>query len=458
MQIRLSCVSRLLFIACVNAAIVASAAGQVINEDLKILASDAIAGNELGGAISIDGGIVAIGAIGDASNGSYSGSVYIFDSFAGAQLFKLLPSDGSVTDYFGASVSINSGLVAIGAPGNDDNGSDSGSAYLFDALAGAQLFKLLPDDGESLDSFGWSVAVADGVVAVGAHRDNDNGLESGSVYLFDAATGVQLFKLLPSDGSAGDSFGYSISLDDGIVAVGAVSDDDNGQGSGSVYLFDVTTGVQLFKLLSNDGAPGHGLGFALSIDNGTVAAGALFGGDGNGSVTGSVYLFDVGTGTQYAKLLPNDGMDYDFFGGHSISLDNGFVVVGSVGDDDNGSSSGSVYLFDAATGVQLFKLLPSDGETSDFFGYSTSFSDGLIAIGAKLSDDNGEKTGSAYIFEVPCISAADTNHDGMLSPTDFTAWINAFNNQLPECDQNGDGNCTPTDFTAWIASFNAGCP
>jgi len=56
----------------------------------------------------------------------------------------------------------------------------------------------------------------------------------------------------------------------------------------------------------------------------------------------------------------------------------------------------------------------------------------------------------------PCL--ADVNGDGMLTPTDFTAWINAFNNNLPECDQNGDGACTPTDFTAWIANFNAGCP
>ncbi|GAB5497410.1 MAG: hypothetical protein Phyf2KO_24900 [Phycisphaerales bacterium] len=52
---------------------------------------------------------------------------------------------------------------------------------------------------------------------------------------------------------------------------------------------------------------------------------------------------------------------------------------------------------------------------------------------------------------------ADVNGDGMLTPTDFTAWINAFNNNLPGCDQNGDGACTPTDFTAWIANFNAGC-
>jgi hypothetical protein len=51
----------------------------------------------------------------------------------------------------------------------------------------------------------------------------------------------------------------------------------------------------------------------------------------------------------------------------------------------------------------------------------------------------------------------DVNRDGMVSPTDFTAWISAFNNNLPACDQNGDFICSPTDFTAWIANYNSGC-
>jgi len=67
--------------------------------------------------------------------------------------------------------------------------------------------------------------------------------------------------------------------------------------------------------------------------------------------------------------------------------------------------------------------------------------------------DNGGNT-----FNTTCICLADVNHDGKVTPTDFTAWINAFNNNLPECDQNGDAVCTPTDFTAWIINFNAGCP
>ena len=52
---------------------------------------------------------------------------------------------------------------------------------------------------------------------------------------------------------------------------------------------------------------------------------------------------------------------------------------------------------------------------------------------------------------------ADTNGDGMVSPSDFNAWIQAFNAQAPACDQNGDGLCSPSDFNAWIQNYNAGC-
>ncbi len=58
---------------------------------------------------------------------------------------------------------------------------------------------------------------------------------------------------------------------------------------------------------------------------------------------------------------------------------------------------------------------------------------------------------------VPTDCLADVNGDGMVTPADFTAWINAFNSDAPECDQNGDGTCSPADFTAWIANYNAGC-
>ena len=68
-------------------------------------------------------------------------------------------------------------------------------------------------------------------------RDDDNGTDSGSAYLFDTSSGAQIAKLLPIDGAADARFGYSIAIDNKVVAVGAFLDDDNGFDSGSAYLF-----------------------------------------------------------------------------------------------------------------------------------------------------------------------------------------------------------------------------
>ncbi len=73
------------------------------------------------------------------------------------------------------------------------------------------------------------------------------------------------------------------------------------------------------------------------------------------------------------KLLPSDGAAYDYFG-FSVAVSGTTALVGAYFDDDNGSSSGSAYLFDTTTGTQLAKLLPSDGAADDYFGYSVSVS------------------------------------------------------------------------------------
>ncbi len=378
--------------------------GQILNENLKILPSDGAADDLFGAPIFMRNGVVGVGAILDDDNGTDSGSAYLFDARTGQQLLKLLPSDGTQGDNFGFSIAIDNGVVAVGAQGDDDNGTDSGSAYLFDASTGQQLLKLLPSDGSQSDNFGTSIAIDNGVVAAGAYRDDDNGSISGSAYLFDASTGQQLHKLLPSDGEAGDLFGVRIAIDNGVAAVAAILDDDNGTGSGSAYLFDASTGQQLHKLLPSDGEAGDQFGARIAIDNGVVAVGAEFD-DDNGTDSGSAYLFDASTGQQLLKLLPSDGEAGDRFGG-AVFLRNGVVGVGAQGDDDNGTDSGSAYLFDASTGQQLLKLLPSDGSQSDNFGTSIAIDNGVVAVGAWLDDDNGTDSGSAYIF---CVSSATAN-------------------------------------------------
>lgn len=67
------------------------------------------------------------------------------------------------------------------------------------------------------------------------------------------------------------------------------------------------------------------------------------------------------------------------------------------------------------------------------------------------------QSGSLLILATPNPCPPDINGDGMLSPADFTAWIDAFHSMAPKCDQNADGACTTSDFTAWINNYNTGC-
>ncbi len=369
--------------------------GQVINENSKLLANDGAAGDQFGISVAVANGIVAVGSKWDDDLGENSGSAYLYDAITGIEIAKLVPSDGEAFDYFGHSIAINNGIIAIGAIGDGDNGNKSGSAYLFDASTGAEIAKLLPSDGASGEEFGWSIAIRDGVVAVGAIKGGDQGSRSGSVYLFDALTGVQIFKLLPSDGISSDEFGNSISISGGMVAVGAPDHDDDGSRSGSVYLFDVSTGVEISELLPNDGGSGDRFGWSVAIDNGIVAVGSIFGGL---PFSGSAYLFEVSTGDQIAKLLPrNTGRD-DLFG-ESIAINDGIVAVGASIDYFNGPSSGLAYLFDVSTGSPMSVLVPSDGAKNDDFGSSIAIDNGVVVAGVGNDDDNGTDSGSVYVFD-----------------------------------------------------------
>jgi len=101
------------------------------------------------------------------------------------------------------------------------------------------------------------------------------------------------------------------------------------------------------------------------------------------------------------------------------------------------------------------------GATSTSFTINSATPADDGAYDVRVTNACGNATSNDAILTVTPDTAdclADVNGDGVLTGTDFTAWIAAFNSGAPECDQNGDGACTPTDFTAWVANFNAGCP
>ncbi len=402
-----------------------------LNEDLTLAPGDAVADQEFGYAVAADSGLVAVGARHDDDNGAQSGSAYLFDAASGSELMKLLPDDGLAGAHFGHSIDIHGGLVAVGAVRAQDDGITSGAAYLFDAATGDQLHKLVPADGAAGDEFGSAVAVDNGIVAVGSQRDDDNGNDSGSVYLFDALSGTQIGKLAPGDGGANNTFGEAVAMHGGILAVGAHGHSHNGTllFPGAAYLFDVESGDELAELRANDAQSWDFFGSAIAIDGGVVAVGAwaksiVF------DHSGAAYVFDAASGSQIGpRLVPADTRDRQHFG-ISIAVDGGIVAVGAEGDIDNGFEAGAAYLYDAASGAQLDKLLASDGAVFDRLGGAIAMDGGMVVAGAVGGND---AAGSVLVFGSP--PAADADGDGVPDASD-NCTLTANPDQR---DTNGDG-------------------
>lgn len=313
---------------------------------------------------------------------------------------KIIPTDGHWRDTFGQSVGISGTTAVIGAPGHGFHTEEfPGAAYIFDTTTGEQRLKFYPGDGAVGDRFGGAVAI-DGNIAIGGSTWHDN--QRGAAYLFDATTGAQLAKLRATDGAWYDIFGGAVALSGSVAVVGAVRDGDNGPNSGSAYLFRVPTGGQLAKLLPNDGVEGDFFGWAVAVDGPLAVVGALLR-DDNGSSSGAAYLFDTASGQQLGKLLADDGAPGDKFG-YSVSIDGNMVLVGASGAYyDNGTDGGAAYLFDVtdpASPVQTAKLLPDPRIRGGQFGCSAAISGGWAVVGSWGADDNGYDSGVAYLFDI----------------------------------------------------------
>ncbi len=382
----------------------------------KIIASDGSSSDAFGFSVAISGDYAIVGARYNDDNGFDSGSAYIFRR-TGANTWdrgtKILAPDGASRDYFGYSVAISGDYAIVGAFGDDDNGTSTGSAYIF-RRTGGNIWdngtKVLAPDGTSNDRFGISVAISSDYAIVGAQTDDDNGSDSGSAYIFrrtGASTWDSGTKILAPDGTGDDRFGYSVAISGDYAIVGAWLDDDNGSNSGSAYIFR-RTGENAWdngtKILAPDGAGGDLFGVSVAISGDSAMVGAS-GDDDNGSNSGSAYIFrrtgenawDNGT-----KILASDGSSNDSFG-RSVAISGDSAIAGAFRDDDNGSDSGSVYVF-RRTGANTWdrgtKILAPDGARGHGFGSSVAVSGDYAILGAEWGDGNVVSAGSAYPFIV----------------------------------------------------------
>ena len=216
--------------------------GKSWSQEAKLTASDAATFDFFGFSASISRDVAIVGAIGD---DGFTGSAYAFrwDGTKWIEEQKLAASDGGFQQRFGASVYLDGKRAIVGAIFGTGAINSSGSAYVFlrTGTIWNEEAKLSASDGAGHDLFGFSASISGNLAVVGAHGDDDAGTDSGSTYVFrrNGASWSEEAKLTATDGAAGDQFGQSVSVDGQQAIVGAAFDDDAGTDSGSAYVYDL---------------------------------------------------------------------------------------------------------------------------------------------------------------------------------------------------------------------------
>jgi Ca2+-binding RTX toxin-like protein len=376
------------------ATVMGAAAAVTVTEEAKLTASDGATRDNFGYSVAINGDTAVVGANLTDDDGEFSGSAYLFSQSADGwvETAKLTASDASAGDALGSSVAVAGDIVLIGATGDDDNAPHSGSAYVFSRSGDSWLetAKLTASDAAAGDYFGYSVAMLDGTLLVGAPFDDVDGV--GSVYVFtrNGDTWIESAKLAASDSLGGEQFGISVAAERDTVVVGA-SGDSGYMGAAHVFTRSGDDWIETAKLTASDGAPSDLFGGAVAVSGDTVVV---------GSESGKSYIFILSgdNWVQTAVLEPSDPAVGNSFGG-AVAVSNGIVLVGAP-HEYNGQGPGSVYAFSRSGDdwAETGKLAASDGAAGDVFGFRVALSGDVAVVSALWDDASGLRSGSAYVF------------------------------------------------------------
>lgn len=265
--------------------------------------------------------------------------------------------------------------------------------------------KVVASDRQSGDRFGWSIDTNKNLFIAGAIFDDENGQYSGSAYIFEF-TGdgwVETQKIQPEDGSFGDWFGSEVLIiDQNTIAVSADSkSQDKVEFVGAVYIFERTYGVwtQTHKLTPPGKPTLNSFGWAISHSLDSLFIGAKENGD-KAFRSGAVYVFNrVDSNWQYQTTLhASDFSTFDFFGSN-VQSNADTLIVSANYKDNSGSNQGAIYVFENSNNswLETQKIVPTDIKDNDYFGSSLDIQNNILFIGAR-NPTNGEDPGSLYVF------------------------------------------------------------
>ena len=317
----------------------------------------------------------------------------------GKHIKKIQASDKAADDGFGYSVAISDSRIIVGAPYEDTGASNAGAAYLFD-IDGNEIKKITPSYAESDANFGYAVAISDRWIAIGEPGANAGADRTGNVSIYDIDGNVKGYGA--SEAEDDSYFGQAVSITNNKLAVGVPLHYDNAANVGAVFVYRIEENGNctfLTKLQASDKTSGDRFGYSVAISDTCVVAGAPYATELSGYYYGAAYIFDMNFAQ--TAIITNSGIHLGDHFGWSVAASNSKIVVGAIGANGP-ADSGRAYIFDTS-GTQLATLAASDASTSDEFGYSVAISNNRILVGARYEDLDGtasQQKGSAYIFDL----------------------------------------------------------
>ncbi|MFH1725324.1 MAG: hypothetical protein ABII00_11985 [Elusimicrobiota bacterium] len=378
--------------------------------EIKLVPSDAQAGDLTGGGLAISGDVAAIGT----HSGAPSGAVYVFkyDGARWNETQKITASEGQPRDAYGGEIHISAtGETMIVSAHNDDGSSGHPEMPPYPGVGAAYIYRLDPVTGMYEEEakltgdytkayFGnTAVSIQDDVAAVGA---TGHSYSRGRVYIyrFDGAGWNRVQDFVHAGARDYDYFGASVSIFGDDMVVGCSGENATARNSGSAYAYHYNPGTSSWELVReltpSDGAREQYYGRSVSMGAGVLAVGtAVLPADGvnpNGALY--IFRFDGATWVEEQKITSSDGAAGDQFG-RWVSLVGDKVIAGAEHSNDH-TGAAYIYEFDGASWGNEEKLTASDGQPGDYFGARVAINQaGIPIVGAAYS---GGAVGAAYIY------------------------------------------------------------
>jgi hypothetical protein len=391
----------------------------------------------------------------------------VWSGSAGAQCIvlenQIIPAPpGSVADRFGYSVAVQSSLLVVGRPiGN----ALTGSVDVFSRQSGTWIAiqELVAVDAASSNLFGDAVAVDRNRIIVGSPGDDGNGVNHGSAYLFqhDGTQWVQEQKIVNPAPLNNDFFANAVALEGNVAAVGTEQDNGNFflQNSGTVRIYrhdgSAWQQTQTLKATLEDDFDQFGHSCAIHAD--TLIVGQLLG-EGLSVDSGAAYVYrDNGSSfTLEQQIFASDGSNGDEYG-RAVAINGDVAVVGASHADHTATSSGAAYVYrrNGTTWTEEQRLEAAAATAQDFFGTSVAVNGDRILVGAHEHSPPGS-TGFAYLYqytgsqwvEVQKLLASDAVDD------DAFGWQVALNeDQAFSSSRDADGGTGSPDTGALYAYY-----